>query len=214
VIKIILHGVYNTKYAILGMRNPRNSWNLTDSSKPDQEEKCQLGEKYLNLEKYLTLSGPEPDKFLKFIKVSFDLTAPIYWWKEFDICMCEERNSNSTTPKLTNKNLAPHGFSFNNLKDNWNAEILRFNNPIKAHKSCSWDSEKRNESREAIFRELVQDLPNAYLQKRTIITNYAELRNLYSQRCNHKLVEWREFCDWVKETLPYAENLICLEKSN
>jgi hypothetical protein len=186
-LKIRLHGVYNIKYAILGMQNPMNSWHLMDSS------------------------VPENGRFLRIITVCFDLTAPLYWWKEFDTCKFEEINSTSTINKLKNKNLTPHGFSFDNLTDNWNAEIQRFNDPIKAHKSCEGDSEKGNESRKAIFRELVRDLPNTYLQKRTVITNYAELRSIYFQRRNHKLDEWKEFCYWVKETLPYAEDLICLE---
>lgn len=212
-IKIKLLGVYNIKYAILGMRNPMNSCHLMDSNEPDPAENRQLGEKDLNMVQRLTPTGPENGKFLRSITVCFDLTAPLYWWKEFDTCKFGERKSCSTMQKLTNRNMAPHGFSFDNQTDNWNVEILRFNDPIKAHKSCEGDSEEGDESRKAIFKELVQDLPNAYMQKRTVTTNYAELRNIYFQRRKHKLDEWREFCEWVKETLPYAEDFICLEKS-
>jgi hypothetical protein len=189
-----------------------NSGHLMDSSEPDQAGNCKIGEKDLNLAQRLTLAGTEHGKFLRFITVCFDLTAPLYWWKEFDTFKFAEIKSCSTMHKLTIKKLSPHGFSFDNLTDNWNIEVLRFNDPIKAHKSCEGDSEEGNESRKAIFRELVQDLPSAYMQKRIVITNYAELRNIYFH-LNHKLNEWREFCNWVKETLSYAEDLICLEKS-
>ena len=212
-IEIKLHGTYNICYAILGMRNPMNSWHLMDSNEPDQAGNCKLGEKDLNLAQRLTLAGNEHSKFLRFITVCFDLTAPLYWWKEFDTYKFAEKNSCSTMHKLTSRDLAPHDFSFDKLTDNRNAQIRHLNDLIKAYKSREGKSEEDNEYRKAVFRELIQDLPSAYMQKRTVITNYAELRNIYFQRRNHKLDEWREFCIWMKETLPYAEELICLEKS-
>jgi hypothetical protein len=212
-IEIKLHGTYNICYAILGMRNPMNSWHLMDSSEPDQAGNCKLGEKDLNLAQRLTLAGNEHSKFLRFITVCFDLTAPLYWWKEFDTYKFAEKNSCSTMHKLTSRDLAPHDFSFDKLTDNRNAQIRHLNDLIKAYKSREGKSEEDNEYRKAVFRELIQDLPSAYMQKRTVITNYAELRNIYFQRRNHKLDEWREFCIWMKETLPYSEELIFLEKS-
>ena len=93
-----------------------------------------------------------------------------------------------------------------------NSQIRHLCDLNKAYKSREGDSEEDNAYRKAVFRELVQDLPSAYMQKRTVITNYAELRNIYFQRRHHKLDEWREFCDWMKENLPYARELICIEK--
>lgn len=211
-IKIDLHGTYNLYYAILGMRNPMNSWHLMDSSESDQAGNCTLGEKDLNLAQRLTLAGNEHGKFLRFITVCFDLTAPLYWWKEFDTYKFTEKNSTSTMHKLTSRGLAPHDFSFDEMTEYRNTQIRHLNDLIKAYKSREGDSEEDNAYRKAVFRELVQDLPSAYMQKRTVITNYAELRNIYFQRRHHKLDEWREFCDWMKENLPYAQELICIEK--
>jgi hypothetical protein len=212
-IEIKLHGTYNIYYAILGMRNPMNSWHLMDSSELDQAGNCKIGEKDLNLAQRLILAGSEHGKFLRFITVCFDLTAPLYWWKEFDTYKFAEKNSCSTMHKLTSKDLGPHDFSFDKLTDFRNAQICHLNDLIKAYKSREGESEVDNKFRKIVFRELIQDLPSAYMQKRTVITNYAELRNIYFQRRNHKLDEWRKFCTWVEETLPYAEELICLEKS-
>ncbi len=212
-IEIKLHGTYNIYYAILGMRNPMNSWHLMDSSELDQAGNCKIGEKDLNLAQRLILAGSEHGKFLRFITVCFDLTAPLYWWKEFDTYKFAEKNSCSTMHKLTSKDLGAHDFSFDKLTDFRNAQIRHLNDLIKAYKSREGESDEDNEFRKVVFRELIQDLPSSYMQKRTVITNYAELRNIYFQRRNHKLDEWRKFCTWVEETLPYAEELICLEKS-
>lgn len=211
-IEIKLHSIYNIYYAILGMRNPMNSWHLMDSSEPDQAGNCQIGEKDLNLAQRLTLAGPEHGKFLRFITVCFDLTAPLYWWKEFDTYKFAEKNSCSTMHKLTSRDLAPHDFSYDKLTEHRITQIHHLNDLINAYKSREGNSEEDNAYRKAIFRELIQDLPSAYMQKRTVITNYAELRNIYFQRRTHKLEEWREFCSWIEKTLPYAAELICQEK--
>jgi hypothetical protein len=211
-IKIELHGTYNIYYAIQGMRNPMNSWHLMDSSEPDAAGNCELGEKDLNLAKRLTLAGTEHGKFLRFIQVCFDLNAPLYLWKEFDTYKFVEKNSTSTMHRLTSRDLVPHDFSFDSMTEYRNAQIRHLNDLIKAYKSREGDSEEDAAYRKAVFRELVQDLPSAYMQKRTVITNYAELRNIYFQRRNHKLEEWREFCDWMIKELPYAKELICHEK--
>lgn len=195
------------------MRNHINSWHLTDSNEPSQTGKCKLEEKDLNLAKRMTLAGPENGRFLRFIIVYFDLTAPLYWWREFDTYKFTETNSSSTMHKLTSKYLAPQDFSFDCLTDNRSAQILHHNDLFTAYNSQERKNEEDNESRKAIFRKHSHNFPNAYMQKRTVITNYAELRNIYFQHRNHKLDEWWEFCDWVKETLPYAEDLICLEKN-
>ena len=212
-IKIKLLGVYNIKYAILGMQNHIYSWHLTDSSELGQAGNRKLEEKYLNLAQRLTLAGPDNCRFLRFITVCFDLIAPLYWWREFDTYKFKETNSSPTMHKLTSKYLAPHDFPFDYPKDNKSTQILNHNNLSTAYNSQEIKKEEDNESRKAIFRKHTQNFPNTYMQKRTVITNYAELRNIYFQHRKHKLDEWGEFCDWIKETLPYAEDLICLEKS-
>lgn len=213
-IEIKLHGTYNIYYALLGMRNPMNSWHLMDSSEPDQAGNCRIGEKDLNLAQRLTLAGTEHGKFLRFITVCFDLNAPLYWWKEFDTYKFTEKNSTSTMHKLTSRDLSLQDFSFDKLTEYRSAQIKHLNDLIKSYKSREGDSDEDIAYRKAIFRNLIQDLPSAYMQKRTVITNYAELRNIYFQRRYHKLDEWRDFCTWIEETVSYAKELICLEKKD
>ena len=211
-IKIELHGTYNIYYAIQGMRNPMNSWHLMDSSEPDAAGNCKLGEKDLNLAQRLTLAGTEHGKFLRFIQVCFDLDAPFYWWKEFDTYKFVEKNSCSTMHKLTSRPLTLEDFSFDKVTEYREAQVSHLNELIETYNACKGESEEEAAYRKEIFRELVQDLPSAFMQKRTVITNYAELRNIYFQRRHHKLEEWREFCAWMIKELPYCEELICLEK--
>jgi len=211
-IKIELHGTYNIYYAIQGMRNPMNSWHLMDSSEPDAAGNCKLGEKDLNLAQRLTLAGTEHGKFLRFIQVCFDLDAPFYWWKEFDTYKFVEKNSCSTMHKLTSRPLTLEDFSFDKVTEYREAQVSHLNELIETYNACKGESEEDSAYRKEIFRELVQDLPSAFMQKRTVITNYAELRNIYFQRRHHKLEEWREFCAWMIKELPYCEELICLEK--
>ena len=215
-IEMKLHGTYNIYYAIIGMRNPMNSWHLMDSSEPDEAGNCKLGEKDLNLAQRLTLAGNEHGKFLRFITVCFDLTAPLYWWKEFDTYKFAEKNSTSTMHKLTSRDLAPHDFSFDKLTDYRNSQIRHLNDLIKAYKSREGESEEDKAYRKAVFRELIPGTFRVLTCKNgTVITNYAELRNIYFQRRYHKLEEWREFCTWSERNfLPYAEELICLEKKD
>ncbi|MDD4332413.1 MAG: hypothetical protein PHU28_08890 [Methanosarcinaceae archaeon] len=211
-IEIKLHGVYNIYYSILGMRNPKNSWQLMDSSTPKEDGNCNLGEKDLRLAQLLTLAGPEHAKFLRFIPVCFDINAPLYWWKEFDTYKFAEKNSCSTMHKLTSRPLTAQDFSFDTLSEYRKAQLKHLNALIEAYNAEEGESKSSQAFRKALFRELVQDLPSAFNQKRTVITNYAELRNLYFQRRHHKLDEWREFCAWMQRELPYCEELICLEK--
>jgi hypothetical protein len=114
--------------------------------------------------------------------------------------------------KLTSRDLSPQDFSFDKLTEYRTSQIRHLNYLIKSYKSREGDNEEDIAYRKAVFRDLIQDLPSAYMQKRTVITNYAELRNIYFQRRYHKLDEWRDFCTWIEETVPYAGELICLEK--
>ena len=212
--------ISNFQPALRGMRNPMNSWDKSDSNK------ClhHIGPNDLNLAQRLIRGGPEHAKFMRQIIVWVDITAPLYWWKEFDTYKVGTvANSTSTMHKLAaapitremfefddgeliiNKYTIPHGGEREVIYDDYiediidMCEILRLKYLTTQNKSY--------------WRALVQILPNAFLQTRTISLSYANLRNIYFQRRNHKLKEWHQFCDWVA-TLPYAKELIMLEDTN
>lgn len=198
--------VFGWEAAIRGMRNPLNSWNKSDSKYSDG---CaELGANDLNLMQRLILSGTEHSKFMRYITVYMDIEAPLYWWKEFDTYKFCEKNSTSTMHKITSRLLTYDDFEFDSESEYRTDIINNLNDMIDRYKNTE-DKNKKEE----IFRSIIQDLPSAFKQTRTIITNYAELRNIYFQRRNHKLKEWREiFIDSLK-TLPYAEQLVMLQAS-
>lgn len=196
--------IFGWEAAIRGMRNPMNSWAKSDSKYPNN---CiEIGENDLNLMQRLILAGTEHCKFMRYITVYMDIDAPLYWWKEFDTYKFCEKNSTSTMHKITSRSLTYDDFEFdfkNEYRDNM---INNLNSMIDSYKNMENASDK-----EEVFRMIIQDLPSAFKQTRTIITNYAELRNMYFQRKNHKLKEWREiFIDSIK-ALPYAEELIMIK---
>ena len=171
-----------------------------------------FGKNDLKLAQTLIKAGSEHRKFLRQIFVSVDITAPLYWWKEFDTYKVGTvSNSCSTMHKLADTPITLDCFEmddFTPLIDNFKIDL-------------SWQTvvsyleqlrQKYNETKDKRYwKELIRLLPESWLQKRTITMNYENILNMYRQRKNHKLTEWsKSFCDWVK-TLPYAEELICLE---
>lgn len=185
--------------AIRGMRNPLNSWNQSDSYKCVNGVK--LGNKDIDLAQRLIKAGTEHSKFLRFIIVWSDWNLPLYVWKEADTYKFIEKNSCSTMHKITSKELTKDDFEWDVMTEKRKNDLLHLNKMIADYKAA-------NELQKTIiFRLIIQDLSSAYLQKRTIVTNYAELRNIYKQRHNHKLEEWHKICKWI-ETLPYASELI------
>lgn len=160
-----------------------------------------LGPKDLELAQKLIGAGAEHAKFLRQIFVSVDISAPIYWWKEMDTYKIGTvANSTSTMHKLTSKPITKDCFEFD------------FSNCMQKHiiNYCESLRLKFLETKdERFWRLLIQMLPESYIQKRTWTANYAVLRNIYSQRKNHKLKEWLQFCDWIF-TLPYGGELITL----
>lgn len=193
--------VYGFEAAIRrGMRNPLNSWDKSDSK--FFFTKVTLGNNDLDLAQRLIKGGTEHSKFLRFIIVWCDMELPLYLWKEFDTYKFVEKNSCSTMHKITSRELTYNDFEYESWSVNNQIYIDYINYLIRDYKAV-----EEKELKEHIFRKIVQDLPSSYLQKRTIVTNYAELRNMYKQRRNHKLNEWHKICDWIK-SLPYAEELI------
>ncbi|KAJ51770.1 hypothetical protein BD780_000623 [Clostridium tetanomorphum] len=196
--------VFGWEAAIRGMRNPMNSWNKSDSKYYNNH--VEIGANDLKLMQRLILAGTEHCKFMRYITVYMDIEAPLYWWKEFDTYKFCEKNSTSTMHKITSRALTYDDFDFD-FESEYRSNIINtLNNIIDKYNSVENASEK-----EKNFRMIIQDLPSAFKQTRTVVTNYAELRNMYFQRKNHKLKEWREvFIDLLK-SLPYKEDLIMIK---
>lgn len=204
--------IFNFEGALHGMRNPMNSWHLSDTT----YEPLKIGPNDLKLARKLVRAGNEHAKFMRQIFVSVDITAPLYWWKEFDTYKVGTvANSTSTMHKLTAAPITRGKFEFDDeiffvgLKDK--DAVQKFIDDAVAN--CDYLRNKYLETKdERYWRALIQLLPESYNQTRTITMSYANLRNIYFQRRNHKLKEWHKFCDWI-HTLPYNE-LITMEDKN
>lgn len=226
-IKIENVDVYGWEAAIRGMRNPMNSWSKSDSSYfysessyPHSGEFVHIGKNDLVLMKSLIKAGSDHRKFLRFINVTCDITAPLYWWKEFDTYKVGTvRNSCSTMHTIAKKEFAVDDFSIEHIEsidfidvdtlgytdcsniDNWTlakliVEVLNFNR------------KKYLETKgKGYWWQMIQLLPSSYNQRATVQLNYEVLMKMYHERKNHKLDEWKGFCEWI-ETLPYMGELL------
>lgn len=208
----------NWRAAIRGMRNPLESWDKSDScfcyESPDCEAACEMhiGPNDLKLMKSLVNAGTDHSKFMRMITVSFDIVAPLYWWKEFDTYkIAVVRNSCSTMHKIEARELTIDDFAVDDLLKNdieicLQPTIDYINELITMYK----DREHGTiDTRLNIHRRIVKLLPDSYLQRATITTNYQVLRNIRnSDRKTHKLLEWRE--DFMKfiDSLPFAKELL------
>lgn len=222
-IKIEHTEVYGWEAAIRGMRNPMNSWDKSDSTwdfvedpsiiNPNDEVKFVVGENDHDLMMRLAKAGSVHAKYRRMITVTCDITAPLYWFKEYDTYKVGTvANSCSTMHKITAKPIELSDFSIDEVdvtKEGWmltdvfrcvvaNCEVLR-KNYIETKDKRYW-------------KGLIQLLPTSYNQRRTVQLNYEVLAAMYRDRKDHKLDEWRDFCKWV-ETLPYSE-VITLEQEN
>jgi len=205
-IKLERTSVMNLENAFRGARNPMNSWAKSDSYY-DEEGNYVLGEVDLDFGKRLCHAGGDHRKFIRQIFVSVDITAPLYWWKEFDTYKVGTvANSCSTMHKIHAKPIEREDFSCDRL----DGEGLRALDALieylegERQKFCA-DKENRQP-----WHNIIQLLPSSYNQMRTVTMNYENLINMYYARKNHKLAEWHTFCDWIK-TLPYAEELILVK---
>ena len=213
--------------AIRGMRNPKNSWKKSDSFIPcyhktachkcEDNQKCAyyfedglpykkddfIGTNDLDLMTRLRNAGTDHRKFMRMIIVYLDITAPLYYWKEFDTYKVGTvANSCSTMHKIADKEFTLEDFSCEHLQNSWLAhlkETIRLLNEARdAYNWCNTDAKKD------WWWQMIQLLPSSYNQKRTVMLNYEVLANMYKSRRNHKLDEWHTFCDWI-EKLPYSE---------
>lgn len=229
-IKIENSEVMGWEAAIRGMRNPMNSWKKSDSGptvdcgkcgKLDREGWCNAEDRNcadfecfyaglndLTLMKKLRNAGTDHRKFMRMITVYVDITAPLYFYKEFDTYKVGTvANSCSTMHKIHAKGFNIDDFSHDHLfdEDSSNAEICSFEVlrvTIKALNAAREWYLKTSDKR--YWWQMIQLLPSSYNQKRTVMLNYEVLANMYKSRKNHKLDEWRELCKWI-ETLPYSE---------
>ena len=215
--------VWGFEHAIRGMRNPLESWNKSDSHYDIEEVmvdeevvlergKYIIGSNDLQLAQTLIRAGSEHRKFLRQIFVAVDITAPLYFFKELDTYKVGTvANSTSTMHKLASTPITLDCFEmgdFTPFIDNFKID-LSWRTVVSYLEQLR---QKYNETKDKRYwKELIRLLPERWLQKRTVTMNYENILNMYRQRKNHKLAEWsKSFCDWVK-TLPYAEELICLE---
>lgn len=216
--------------AIRGMRNPMNSWEQSDSgicldtmgchscradrnhcrSRMENKEFV-VGYDDMNLMTRLRNAGTDHRKFMRMIAVYVDITAPLYWWKEFDTYKIGTvANSCSTMHKIAEKEFTIEDFSCEHLENSWfvhlKETIKLLNEARDAYHWCNTDAKKE------WWWQMIQLLPSSYNQKRTVMLNYEVLANIYKSRNNHKLDEWSVgFMDWIK-SLPYSELITGKEK--
>lgn len=194
--------VFNFEGSLRGMRNPKNSWNRCDSKWED--DKYIIGPNDMKLATMLISAGPEHRKFLRQIFVSVDITAPLYWYKEFDTYKIGTvANSTSTMHKITSNPITIDSFETGDWNERFDEGISTKIIPLlESLRTLYLDT---NDTK--YWKELIRWLPEGWLQTRTWTANYEVLRTMYHQRANHKLAEWHTFCAWV-ETLPYAKEFI------
>lgn len=216
--------------AIRGMRNPMNSWDKSDSGICFDTVACHtcradrnhcknrmenkefvVGYDDMNLMTRLRNAGTDHRKFMRMITVYVDITAPLYWWKEFDTYKIGTvANSCSTMHKIAAKEFTLEDFSCEYLENAWlvhlKETIKLLNEARDAYHWCNTDAKKE------WWWQMIQLLPSSYNQKRTVMLNYEVLANIYKSRNNHKLDEWSVgFMDWIK-SLPYSELITGKEK--
>lgn len=235
-IKIEKAEVFGWEAAIRGMRNPLNSWDKSDSGltvmnpgdvefgyEPNYE--YVVGEADLKLMKSLAKAGDDHGKVIRYLDVYVDITAPLYWWKEFrtyrkgrkfmddgdefldpdELEMHIETNSCSTMHKIHEKEFTLDDFSHEHMLP---TTLFRLRTVVECLNACRNDYLETKDK--GYWWQMIQLLPSSYNQKRTVKLNYQVLKNMYYARKDHKLDEWREFCKWI-ETLPYFSK-ICLEE--
>lgn len=218
--------------AIRGMRNPMNSWKKSDSEFDvqcgvcrsddydcndcpvlDMQDKTLIGKNDYDLMTKLRNAGTDHRKFMRMIAVFVDVTAPLYWWKEFDTYKVGTvANSCSTMHKIAEKEFTIEDFSCEHLENSWlvhlKETIKLLNEARDAYHWCNTDAKKE------WWWQMIQLLPSSYNQKRTVMLNYEVLANIYKSRNNHKLDEWSVgFMEWI-ESLPYSELITGEEKNN
>ena len=206
-IKIENLKVYNTARAIYSARNALESWDKSDS---DLENDV-VGEKDLALMKKLYKAGPEHAKFMRQIFVSFDVTAPLYWWKEMDqYRIGVTSNSTSTMHTIHKRDLTVDDFSHEHLSPMAVKSLKHTINTINFYRNLFVNDayEKGNKKH---WWQIIQLLPSSYNQRRTLTMSYANLSNIVNQRKNHKLDEWHIFVDYMLKNAPFLKDIMGVE---
>lgn len=204
-IKIEKARVMNLEGAIRGARNPMNSWNRSDSQY-DSDGNYILGENDLGLAIRLCRAGSDHRKFIRQILVSVDITAPLYWWKEFDTYkVATVANSTSTMHKIHSKPFEADDFSNDHMSDAALGALDTLMGFLEQQRLKFVETKDKS-----YWYDIIQLLPESYNQKRTITMNYENLLNMYYARKNHKLDEWHTYCDWIL-SLPYTKELFLRE---
>jgi len=215
-IKLENTNVYGWEAAIRGMRNPMNSWDRSDTHWPTEDYPVmEIGLNDLSLMRRLAKAGSVDAKYRRMLNVTVDITAPLYWWAEFDTYKVGTvRNSCSKMHKLAAKEFTPDDFSHEHLREL----------PIKSGGNINYSVifevviAALNNAREMYLQtgdkvhwwQMIQMLPSSYNQRATVQLNYEVLAGIYPKRKDHKLDEWHDFCGWIK-SLPYSE-LITMEE--
>ena len=199
--------VMNLENAMQRTKNPMNSWSRMDSYY-DENGSYVLGPNDLDLAKRLRKAGSDHRKFIRQIFVSVDITAPLYWWKEYDTYkVATVANSTSTMHKIHSKPFEREDFSTDHMTE----DTLAFMDMVIARLEAIRQKYLETKSKEDWY-DMIQLLPSSYNQMRTCTFNYETLVNIYFARKNHKLAEWHTFCDWIR-SLPYGPELIIAEET-
>ena len=194
--------VMNFENAIRGARNPMNSWDRMDSYY-DESGNFILGENDTKLARNLCKSGSDHRKFIRQIFVSVDITAPLYWWKEFDTYkVATVANSTSTMHKIHSKPFDRDDFSHDHMTDKALSALDSLIAVLEEERLAFVETKDK-----ANWYNMIQLLPSSYNQMRTVTLNYENLIGIYYARRNHKLAEWHDFCDMIM-SLPYADIMI------
>lgn len=215
-IKIENTEVYGFESAIRGMRNPMNSWDKSDSFHNCKDyDVCigdcglwcsgAIGDNDLKLMKNLVKAGSDHSKFMRMITVTCDITAPLYFYKEWDTYKVGTvRNSCSTMHKIASKEFTLDDFSCEHLWDTASMNLKDTIDVLNTFRNAFNHPNANGKYKKDCWWQMIQLLPSSYNQRSTVQLNYAVLRNMYHARKNHKLDEWHTFCEWV-ESLPYSE---------
>ena len=191
--------------SIRGMRNPKNSWDRTDTliNREYGIELIEVGKNDLKLMKTLSDAGTEHRKYMRMLPVIVEINAPLYWWKEFDTYKVGTvANSCSTMHKIASKQFEIEDFSHEELNEASLSCLLKTIECLNYHRK-QYNEMKRKQD----WWQLIQLLPSSFNQKRTVMINYEVAMNILRQRRNHKLTEWHTFCDFL-EKLPYMKEFV------
>jgi len=205
-LKVERASVMNIDNAIRGARNPMNSWGKSDSTY-DENGTFILGDADRDFGHRLAIAGVDHRKFLRQVFVSVDITAPLYWWKEFDTYKVGTvANSTSTMHKVHAKAFERDDFSHDRLDEGGLAAL----DAVIAYLESERQKFVANKEDRQSWHNIIQMLPSSYNQMRTVTMNYENLINIYYARRTHKLAEWHVLCDWIL-TLPCAKEWICVK---